>query len=474
MPLSYSFRTAPINGYGSVSPAQQAYFAGLNDSLQLVGNYAADSSDTTAVAFVYSSAAPGGYVQVASSFASAYATGINQQGDIVGIGETTVNGDWHGFLSASGVISAIDFPGAASTSPAAVNDEGVIVGDYTDQNGVVHGFSYNAGSWTTIDAPAADLSDINITGVNDANQIVGYVYNDDTQAIQSFIDVNNSFTMLPDPTGAGLVIANGINNNGLIAGFYSDPQGLHHGFTYQNGHYRTVDDPGASDTYIYGVNDHGDVVGEAYFASTDSYSQFVALAQQWRASSFNGDTVTDLLWRNDNGEIALWTNNGTGGFSGQDLGNVDPSWKIAATADFNGDGASDILWRNTAGLTVVWTADGVGGFTSQSLGVVDPAWQVAGIGDLNGDGASDIVWRNGAGQTEVWNSNGSGGFAGKALGVIDPAWSIAAIGDINGDGYADILWRNAAGQTEVWNSDGAGGFAGQSLGVVGTDWKVMA
>ena len=73
--------------------------------------------------------------------------------------------------------------------------------------------------------------------------------------------------------------------------------------------------------------------------------------------------------------------------------------------------AKDILWRNSNGDTALWNANGTGGFTCQDLGVVGATWQVAGTGDFNGDGEDGILWRNTNGDTALWNPNGSGGFS---------------------------------------------------------------
>jgi hypothetical protein len=85
-------------------------------------------------------------------------------------------------------------------------------------------------------------------------------------------------------------------------------------------------------------------------------------------SDFNGDALSDLLWRGTNGDAQIWESNGSGGFSDQDLGVVDNSYQIAATADFNGDGKSDMLWRNANGDAQIWNSNGSGGFTGEDLG----------------------------------------------------------------------------------------------------------
>jgi FG-GAP-like repeat len=190
-------------------------------------------------------------------------------------------------------------------------------------------------------------------------------------------------------------------------------------------------------------------------------------------SDFNGDALSDILWRNTNGDTQIWNSNGSAGFTGEDLGVVGSDWQISETADFNGDGKADILWRNTNGDTQIWNSNGSAGFSGQDLGVVPTSWQIAGTGDFNGSGADGILWRDSSsGDVELWNANGAGGFTGQDLGVVPSSWQISETADFNGDGKADILWRNSNGDVMLWNSNGSAGFSGQDLGVVPTSWQI--
>ena len=69
---------------------------------------------------------------------------INEKDDIVGAYGNTLDecsaSQFHGFVLRQGLYAAIDFPGSMFTDAQAINDYGVIVGDFTDTNGVVHGF----------------------------------------------------------------------------------------------------------------------------------------------------------------------------------------------------------------------------------------------------------------------------------------------------------------------------------------------
>ena len=63
-----------------------------------------------------------------------------------------------------------------------------------------------------------------------------------------------------------------------------------------------------------------------------------------------------------------------------DLGLVPTSWNVAVTGDFNADGMSDILWRNTNGDTSIWIMNGTLVSSASDLGVVPPSWVIQGAG----------------------------------------------------------------------------------------------
>ena len=70
---------------------------------------------------------------------------INERGDIVGPYNRVNSPDEcltnkHGYLLREGRFVTIDPPGAVDTQPDAINDDGVIVGVYTDRTGVSHGY----------------------------------------------------------------------------------------------------------------------------------------------------------------------------------------------------------------------------------------------------------------------------------------------------------------------------------------------
>jgi hypothetical protein len=263
----------------------------------------------------------------------------------------------------------------------------------------------------------------------------------------------------------------GFTNNGVV-----------HGLVTQSGGVTTVSAPVPSDFNGDALSDilwrgaNGDVVLWNSASAGGFTGQDLGIAptsyQVAGTGDFNGDGRADILWRSASGDVALWNSNGSGGFTGQDLGIVPTSYQIAGTGDFNGSGEDGILWRNANGDVALWNPNGAGGFIGQDLGIVPTSYQVAGTGDFNGGGKTDILWRNTNGDTVLWNSNGAGGFTSEDLGIVPTSYQVAGTGDFNGNGQDGILWRNANGDVFLWNSNGSGGFTGQDLGVVGSDWQI--
>ncbi len=106
---------------------------------------------------------------------SAQATGINNSSSVCGFFVDGA-GTNHGWLRVLGHFYILDYPGSTFTQALGLNNKGLVVGVYTDNSGNNHGFVY-------------------------------------TVATQSFISVD-------DPSGIGTTVVNGINDNGVLVGFY--------------------------------------------------------------------------------------------------------------------------------------------------------------------------------------------------------------------------------------------------------------
>src|SRR5205807_10012366 len=121
------------------------------------------------------------------------------------------------------------------------------------------------------------------------------------------------------------------------------------------------------------------VITGAYSGGLDP-AYFTVLNTLSRASDFNGDGNSDLVWQNNSGEAYVWELSGTSTIASGSLGNPGANWRIKDTGDFNGDSHSDILWQNVNGEAYIWELNGTSVVAVGSLGNPGADWHVVGSG----------------------------------------------------------------------------------------------
>jgi hypothetical protein len=160
--------------------------------------------------------------------------------------------------------------------------------------------------------------------------------------------------------------------------------------------------------------------------SAPSFYQVVAVGD------FTGDHQDDILFRNLNtGEIAEWqiTNNALGPAAPHVVGSTSTSYHVVGTGDFDNTGANDILFRHENGQIAMWLLTSAGDLLGAPATVGGPVaanFHVDGVGDLNGDGRSDIVFRDQDGVLIEWLMNGSTIQTAQMVGTASQNFSIAA------------------------------------------------
>jgi uncharacterized membrane protein len=185
---------------------------------------------------------------------------INDIGAIVGNVADANEQLSHGFLLFNGKFTTFKFPGSLLTTAHDINNHAQIVGQYTDRSDHLHGFVVHSGGFNTIDVPGA--SDTVVEGINDFGDMVG-IFVDETNLgfVTSFLRHKGKFTKFSFPgADPGTTVAMSINNSGVIVGSY-EIHFDHHGFMVRNGHFSTIDFPGAEETQIFKISGDGDIVG---------------------------------------------------------------------------------------------------------------------------------------------------------------------------------------------------------------------
>jgi hypothetical protein len=77
--------------------------------------------------------------------------------------------------------------------------------------------------------------------------------------------------------------------------------------------------------------------------------------------------------------VVVWLLSGTSVVSGGSPGSKTSKWTIVETGDFNGDGITDILWRADAGDAEIWLMNGLTPLLKATPGNVSTDWTIQGI-----------------------------------------------------------------------------------------------
>ena len=184
----------------------------------------------------------------------------------------------HGFYDLGGVFATVDYPGSAFNQLLGQNDMGQAAGYYSlSQNNSTPDFPYIYGEFggvfEVITIPGA-MGGAQATGINNSQQICGFYI--DANGVNHGFLLNFGLFLTLDAPGSTFTQALGLNNNGQVVGDYMDASGATHGFVWTSaGGFKTIDNPnGIGTTVVNGINDKGVLVG--FYGTSPINSGFVA------------------------------------------------------------------------------------------------------------------------------------------------------------------------------------------------------
>jgi len=185
---------------------------------------------------------------------------VNDHGDAVGSFSDGDTGIGHSFIrSKDGTFTVLPdaAPDAVVTEATGINNQGDVVGFYLDASFAAHGFILSKGVLTTYNYPGGTRT--LLTHINDRGQITG-IRRDSDGVRRGFVLQGGVTTNIEVP-GALNTRAHSINNLGQVVGYYDDSDLVAHGFLFKDGVYTTIDFPDAADTALLDINDRGEIAG---------------------------------------------------------------------------------------------------------------------------------------------------------------------------------------------------------------------
>jgi probable HAF family extracellular repeat protein len=272
--------------------AQGVYAYGINDAGQIVGYYIDENGINHA--FLYDAAGPHTLATPAIENADVFsqAAAINNAGQIVGSIQAL---DENGAVAAPGALWDAADPStytliegddpATALTPAAINNNGVVVGlkGNFETGEAFHGFVWTKETGV-VDYGSTDTSDPSInaswTGVNDAGQLIG-VWNFQFSVMHASVGTVGTPEMLPMSAASGAVesAANAISQSGVRVGYMDlDASGNRVPVVFDAAGNATAIEGatlGLPRGQALGVNGAGVIVGRADDFATLSFKAFV-------------------------------------------------------------------------------------------------------------------------------------------------------------------------------------------------------
>jgi uncharacterized membrane protein len=184
----------------------------------------------------------------------------------------------HGFLvTPNGTFTTFDPPGSIFTEVLAINNAGIIIGDYCNET-TCHGFLRAPdGTVTTFDAPPGSTQGTIPLAINQGGVITG------AGTGGAFLRYSDGTSITFGPSDAFFVVPLSINPAGAVTGYIAFPSGGQagpaHGFLRApNGTFTTFDPPGSTFTEAYQINPAGLIIGS--FSDTNGVTHgFLFLPQ---------------------------------------------------------------------------------------------------------------------------------------------------------------------------------------------------
>lgn len=247
------------------------------------------------------------------------AVALNSLGDAVGLAGTTP-GSYKPFLFSSGKISQLQ---PDSANPLGLNTGGTIVGYFyptvCEPISQTHAFVIKNGVFTDLSQPTDPSQPCNVysqaTGINTSGQIAGFATNPSNTVapyIASVWQPDGTINFLGILGTGSFSRAFAINDAGLVAGASDtgDAQGSEHAFLFSSGQTTDIDTLGSQVSRGLAINSNGVVVGMAAAPNQTGifYHAFVFMGGSMMdlntlIPSGSGLTLLYAYGINDSGEI---------------------------------------------------------------------------------------------------------------------------------------------------------------------------
>ena len=168
---------------------------------------------------------------------------INAHGEVGGEYQATVGGAWVGFTWRDEQFTSIDVPDAIMSAVYSISERGDVIGHYTMPGTKMLGFRMSEGVFTYFDYPFTYFSEYPdgftgkpaaygmscAQGIGETGEVVGHYKDLSNGIVYGYVWRAGEFTTLQVP-GARETYATSITASGVISGYHIDLSGATHAF----------------------------------------------------------------------------------------------------------------------------------------------------------------------------------------------------------------------------------------------------
>ena len=205
---------------------------------------------------------------------------------------------------------------------------------------------------------------------------------------------------------------------------------------------------------VWQINQTGTNTG---YLDTQSASGWTILGYGY----FAGNNQPKILWQNQsNNDTAIWNLNPNGTYNSTIMLRNVTGWKFGGIGEYS-NGKDGIFWINPVNNdTVIWNLDANGySFTTVMPNI--SGWEYIATGSFSGSGKrNNILFKNKAnGDVVYWNLNPNGTYNSTVSLINAQGFEFTGLGKFSSNVRDNIIWRNGV-STYMWNLNQNGGYGG--------------
>jgi probable HAF family extracellular repeat protein len=195
-------------------------------------------------------------------YASSYANGINNSGQVVGTSSASGEAESHAFLYSEGQMSDLGTFGGCCSEGLAINDADKVVGRAFMSGDVEqHAFLYSGGSMRDLGVLGGSFTNSAASDINNSDQVVGTSFSDGDAEAHPFLYSGGQMSDL-GTLGGSQAYATAINDGGNVVGIsnLADNPNAGEAFLYSDGVMKNLNSliPADSLWHLFSANDIND------------------------------------------------------------------------------------------------------------------------------------------------------------------------------------------------------------------------